>query len=106
MDALPAACWLPPRCRVSSVDPARPSLAPCSCDLTSALYDVWLPWVVAGSLALGLCMLASIRVVQATMRPVGRADVPLPATADGKSPEVADAVLGAAVEAAEAKAVP
>lgn len=79
---------------------------PRSCDLTSSLYDVWLPWVVAGSLALALCTLASIRVVQATMRPVGRADVPLPeAPGGGKSPEVADAVLGAAADAAEAKAV-
>ena len=46
------------------------------CDLTTSLYNVWLPWVVAGSLALVLCVLASIRVIQATMMPVGLADFP------------------------------
>lgn len=42
------------------------------CDLTNSIYDVWLPWVIAGSLALVLCLLASIRVITATVKPVGR----------------------------------
>jgi hypothetical protein len=42
------------------------------CDLTNSIYNVWVPWVVAGSLTLVLCLLASARVISATVRPVGR----------------------------------
>lgn len=44
------------------------------CDLTNSLYNVWVAWVVAGSLTFALCLLASLRVVTATLRPTGRSD--------------------------------
>lgn len=42
------------------------------CDLTNSIHDVWVPWVTAGSLTLVLCLLASVRVITATVKPVGR----------------------------------
>lgn len=42
------------------------------CDLTNSIHDVYVPWVTAGSLTLVLCLLASIRVITATVKPVGR----------------------------------
>lgn len=42
------------------------------CDLTTALHNVWVPWTVAGSLALVLSVFASVRVVTSTLHPHGQ----------------------------------
>ena len=65
------------------------------CDVTSSLNAVWVPWTVAGSLSLALCVLASIRVVTSTLRPVGRAGK--------RGTKAADSVEVAVVEAAGGK---
>lgn len=41
------------------------------CDLTDAIYSVWVPWTCAGVLALVLCILATARIVSSTLRPSG-----------------------------------
>ncbi|KAL4425915.1 hypothetical protein ABPG75_009931 [Micractinium tetrahymenae] len=43
------------------------------CDLTTAVHNVWVPWTVAGVLALVLSFFASLRVVTSTLRPHGQA---------------------------------
>lgn len=69
--ALPVDCavhcgWLRSRARA-----CLPLDWPRSAPLSSSA--VWVPWVTAGSLALVLALLSSIRVVQATVSPTGRA---------------------------------
>lgn len=39
------------------------------CTLTSAIYDVWVPWTVAGVLSLVFALLASARIITSTISP-------------------------------------
>lgn len=56
------------------------------------MYDVWLPWVIAGSLALALSFLASARVVAATLAPGGRGGGGREAADDGEAVTTAAAI--------------
>ncbi|KAI7842724.1 hypothetical protein COHA_003654 [Chlorella ohadii] len=67
------------------------------CDLTNSIHDVYVPWVTAGSLTLVLCLLASVRVITATVKPVGRSGgAPQDgAETGGKAAQFADSAAGA-----------